>query len=286
VSKSDYRLEQFKTHVWDEGKLHVRELPWRNLDDPYAVYVSEVMLQQTQVSRVLNRWDSFMRLFPTIDALSSASTSDLLTQWQGMGYNRRALAMKHTADICSAHYGGTLPNDYDALLALPGIGPSTAAGIRAFAFNEPGIYLETNVRTVFLHELFPDETEPVSDTRLRPLVEQTCSQTQPRAWYYALLDFGAYLKKSVPNPSRRSAQYHKQSRFEGSRRQKRAELVRIILSAERMNSNDVLDELNVIEQHAGRSSVDPVLFDAIVSDLIQEGFLVRQGSMIEIIPSV
>ena len=138
--------------VWSEGARLYRDLPWRNVEDPYAVMVSEIMLQQTQVARVEKYWKRFMALFPTLDALASAETSLVLEMWQGLGYNRRALALKRTAEICSREFNGTLPESQEELLSLPGIGKATAGGIMAFAYQKPSMYLETNVRTVFIHE--------------------------------------------------------------------------------------------------------------------------------------
>ncbi|MDO4539460.1 MAG: adenine glycosylase, partial [Coriobacteriales bacterium] len=228
----------FRELVLSRGRQHFRDLPWRRTRDPYAVWLSEVMLQQTQVTRVDGRWQRWLERFPTVEALAAAEPADVLEEWQGMGYNRRALALLRAArEVCER--GGGFPREEADLLALPGIGPATAAGIRAFAYDLPGTYLETNVRTVFLHELFPQDVG-VSDAVLRPLVTRTCPGTElvpatdgdtPRTWYYALLDYGAWLKRTVPNPSRRSRSHVRQSSFEGSHRQKRAEVVRILLSA-------------------------------------------------------
>lgn len=267
-----FSLEGFCGLVLGEGEARYRDLPWRNSRDPYEVLVSEVMLQQTQVKRVLDRWGRFLAKFPTVDALSAASTSDVLCEWQGLGYNRRALSLKRCAEICSSDFGGSLPKDASELLKLPGIGPATAAGVRAFAFDEPGVYLETNVRTVFLHELFP-QVDGVSDKDLAPLVAATCLAVEsPRVWYYALLDYGAYLKSQVTNPSRRSAHYARQSAFEGSRRQKRAELLRIILASPSITLDEAAERLSKSEVSAGRREVDGELFREIVSDLEHEGF--------------
>lgn len=268
--------DAFVCKVRAEGERLYRDLPWRNLDDPFAVLVSEVMLQQTQVARVGKHWDRFMGMFPTIDALAAASTADVLAQWQGLGYNRRALALKRAAEVCSAENGGRLPDTAEELQALPGIGPATAAGVMAFAYNRPGVYLETNVRTVFLHELFPDR-DKVSDRELEPLVADTCPEDDPRAWYYALLDYGAHLKSIVVNPSRRSAHHTRQSAFEGSRRQKRAELVRIVLSEPGIGEEELSRRLDEFERAAGRDGVDAATFDSIVRDLVSEGFFRREG---------
>lgn len=274
-------MDGFRARVWEQGRSHHRDLPWRYIDDPYAVLVSEVMLQQTQVKRVLDYWPRFLALFPTIDALASAGTSDVLEQWQGLGYNRRALALKRCADICAAEHGGRLPETVDDLVKLPGIGPATAAGVVAFAFDRPALYLETNVRTVFLHELFPGE-ECVKDAALMPLIELACPADGVRDWYYALLDYGAHLKATLPNPSRRSAHHTRQSAFEGSRRQKRAELVRIVLAAgpEGIDAEDAGALLNETERKAGRDGVGQEEIASIIDDLASEGFFKRVGGLL------
>lgn len=267
----------FVALVNGEGKRLYRDLPWRNIDDPYAVLVSEVMLQQTQVKRVLGRWERFLWKFPTPDALAAASTSDVVGEWQGLGYNRRALALKRACEICSRDFGGTLPGSVEELVALPGIGPATAGGVMAFAHNRPALYLETNVRTVFLHELFPG-AEGVPDREIEPLVRATCPKVNPRAWYYALLDYGAHLKATFGNASRRSAHYTRQSAFEGSRRQKRAEIVRLVLaSAEGISLVDAHKLLNDFEGKHGRDAVGDELFASIVGDLEREGFFSVEG---------
>lgn len=217
-------LRAFVEFVAKKGRELYRDLPWRRTYDPYAIWISEVMLQQTQVSRVDGRWQRWLERFPTVDALAAAAPSDVLEEWQGLGYNRRALSVHRAAQAIS-EAGGIFPQDPKELVKLPGIGPATAAGIRAFAFNLHGVYLETNVRTVFLHELYP-QAEGVPDSELVPLVELTCPASvedaadadsaanvvsadsaandataalTPRSWYYALLDYGAYLKKTIPN---------------------------------------------------------------------------------------
>ena len=248
------RLDAFVDKVLTEGQKYKRTLPWRYIDDPYAVLVSEVMLQQTQVSRVLPRWERFLALFPTLDALAAADQATVLEQWQGLGYNRRALALRRCAEICAQNYGGNLPKDINELMALPGIGPATAAGVRSFAYNLPSVYLETNVRTVFLHELFPDE-ENVTDKQLVPYIEKTCPEDDPRTWYYALLDYGAHLKSSIGNASRRSAHYAKQSTFEGSRRQKRAFLVREVLAEPGISVDALAEKLATFEQQHAREAI-------------------------------
>ena len=266
-------LEAFAAKVWEQGALHRRELPWRFIDDAYAVLVSEVMLQQTQVVRVLKYWPAFLGRFPSIDALAAADSAAVLESWQGLGYNRRALALKRTADVCSRERGGELPDTVDELVKLPGIGPATAAGVVAFAYDRPAMYLETNVRSVFIHEFFGETGDPIADKQIIPLVEATCSTERPREWYYALLDYGAHLKRVTDNPSRKSAHHAKQSAFDGSRRQKRAEVLRAVLDEPGIAEAALLDRLDAVEIAAGRATVDPALFASILEDMVAEGFL-------------
>lgn len=258
--------------MWDEGDKRYRVLPWRHIDDAYAVLVSEIMLQQTQVTRVLRYWEPFLDRFPTLDALASTETGAVLESWQGLGYNRRALMLKRCAETCSTRFHGELPHSHEELVALPGIGPATAAGVRAFAWNEPDVYLETNVRTVYIYEWFADALEPVRDRDLIPIVKATCSEDRPRDWYYALLDYGAHLKATLPNPSRKSAHHTRQSTFEGSRRQKRAEIVRQVLDDPGINFDELLIRLNEREAAAGRAPVDEDTASSIIAELIAEGF--------------
>ncbi len=272
-------LKAFRDKVILRGEELYRDLPWRRTRDPYGIWISEVMLQQTQVSRVDGRWQRWMERFPSVDALASANTSDVLLEWQGMGYNRRALALLRAAQAVSAQ-GGVMPHGEDELRALPGIGPATASGIRAFAFDLPGVYLETNVRTVFLHELYP-KAERVPDSQLVPLVRASCpdgpatgESVGPRTWYYALLDYGAWLKRTVPNPSRRSSTHARQTRFEGSHRQKRAQMVRLLLAhgSEGASTELLSSQMSELEEAAGRAPVGEALALQILQELAREGF--------------
>lgn len=284
-SAGERDLAAFRSLVLERGRELYRDLPWRRTRDPYQIWVSEVMLQQTQTTRVDGRWQRWLERFPTPTALAAAAPADVLEEWQGLGYNRRALSLHRAAQAVAA-LGGELPAETAALEALPGVGPATAAGIRAFAFDLPSIYLETNVRTVLLHELFRGE-ERVSDRALVPILAETCPpdasnpDDDPRTWYYALLDYGAYLKRSVPNPSRRSAAHARQSRFEGSHRQKRAELLRVLLAHRGepggLGFDAILVELASIEEKAGRSPVGAPEARGLLAELSAEGFCREEG---------
>lgn len=273
---SPERLEEFSATVWERGRELYRDLPWRDTHDPYAILLSEVMLQQTQVSRVMGRWEQWLETFPTIADLASAPLPPVLELWQGMWYNRRALNLKRCAEEVVAMHDGVVPSDKKALLALPGIGPSTSAGVRIFAFRQPDMYLETNVRAVFIHELFPGR-ESVADKELVSLVEATCPQdARVRAWYYALLDYGAYLKKTMPNPTRRSKHYTRQSKFEGSHRQKRAYLLRRVID-DALSTEDLARDLAQSERASGRQEPSVEEVRAILDELEREGFVMRRG---------
>ena len=273
---SPERLVEFSATVWERGRELYRDLPWRDTHDPYAILLSEVMLQQTQVSRVMGRWEQWLETFPTIADLASAPLPPVLELWQGMGYNRRALNLKRCAEEVVAMHDGVVPSDKKALLALPGIGPSTSAGVRIFAFRQPDMYLETNVRAVFIHELFPGR-ESVADKELVSLVEATCPQdARVRAWYYALLDYGAYLKKTMPNPTRRSKHYTRQSKFEGSHRQKRAYLLRRVID-DALSTEDLARDLAQSERASGRQEPSVEEVRAILDELEREGFVMRRG---------
>lgn len=276
MATDETALANFREKIWEQGRALYRDLPWRNTRDPYAIMLSEVMLQQTQVSRVLGRWEQWLDAFPTVSALAAAPLPPVLELWQGMGYNRRALNLKRCAEEVVERFGGEMPRSHADLQSLPGIGPATAAGVRVFAYAEPDLYLETNVRTVFLHELFPDE-EGVSDADLKPLVSVTCPQgPEVRDWYYSLLDYGAYLKKAFPNPSRRSKQHVRQSRFEGSHRQKRAYLLRRVLEGA-ATAEALAEDLSVAETAAGRAAVTADEVVGILGELESEGFVVAKG---------
>lgn len=277
-------IAEFRSLVLSRGRSLYRDLPWRRTRDPYQIWISEVMLQQTQVSRVDGRWQRWLERFPTIDALAASTTADVLDEWQGLGYNRRALALLRAAQAVADEADGRMPHDAAELQALPGIGLATAAGIRAFAFDLPGVYLETNVRTVFLHELYPDAVA-VPDRELVPLVEATCPKDahdpadSPRSWYYALLDYGAHLKKALPNPSRRSRTHVRQAPFEGSHRQKRAMVVRSLLArrGEGASLEALVRELSAQELAAGRDPLVAADVQTLLEELSGEGFCHAEG---------
>lgn len=216
---------EFQKLVWSYYQNHRRDLPWRRTLDPYLIVVSEFMLQQTQVGRVVPKFAAFIGRFPNLDALARSPRSEVVAAWQGLGYNRRAIALHETAKKIRDTYKGNVPRDPDLLEALPGIGWATARSIAAFAFNVPVIFIETNIRRVFIHHFFAAEAT-VSDREILPLIARTLPPSRAREWYWALMDYGTHLASTVPNPNRRSRHYTRQSSFEGSMRQLRGALLR------------------------------------------------------------
>lgn len=277
---SPERLSSFIACVKKQGVLHHRDFIWRQTRDPYEILVSEVMLQQTQTARVEGYYPRWLKRFPTVDALAAAPLADVLASWQGLGYNRRARMLKEACEACSRRWDGALPEDKAALLSLPGIGPATAAGVRVFAYGVPDRYLETNVRAVFLHELFSG-IEDVPDRAIVPLVDATCDQADPRRWYYDLMDYGSYLKKTVPNPSRASRHHAVQSAFEGSRRQKRSFILRACLECAEMptdalsglTTEQVAERLDAFERSQGRPGITETRAVELCESLRADGML-------------
>jgi len=200
-------------------------LPWRRKQTSYAVLVSEIMLQQTQVDRVIPKFKAFIKRFPTVSSLARTSLGDVLREWQGLGYNRRAKMLHQAAQVIERDFKGRIPREYEALRSLPGVGEYTAKAVRVFAFNKPEVLIETNVRTVFIHHCFPKE-ETVADKKLIPLIQEALDTKNPREWYAALMDYGTHLKKTVGNVSRKSAQYVKQKPFRGSSREVRGAIIK------------------------------------------------------------
>jgi A/G-specific adenine glycosylase len=217
---------------------HKRLLPWREFIVPYHVVLSEIMLQQTQVARIMEKFPLFIKRFPTFRTLHESSLVDVLGEWQGMGYNRRGKYIKEIATIIHTKYQDIVPDDSKILDELPGIGHATASAIVTYIYNKPEIFIETNIRRVFIHHFFKDSKE-VEDSDILPLVQETVDRENPREWYYAIMDYGTYLSKIVENPNRKSKHFKKQSQFEGSVRQVRGEILRLLLKKRIIKKKDL-----------------------------------------------
>jgi len=262
-------ITALRTCVLDYYRRNRRALPWRTTRDPYKILVSEVMLQQTQVPRVIEKYTEFIRRFPTVESLTRAPLADVLRAWQGLGYNRRAYLLRQLAARVAGDFGGTVPSDPATLEKLPGVGKATAKATCAFAFNKPVVFIETNIRSVFIHHFFPGR-RGVTDAELTPFVERALDAKNPRRWYSALMDYGVHLKQIYKNPSRRSAHHQKQGRFQGSDRQIRGLILKCLLQGPRLTERALINRAGT----PGRRT------KAVIARLIEEELLRRQGRYI------
>jgi A/G-specific adenine glycosylase len=259
-------LEEFSSKVLNFFDQQGRKFSWRSEISPYRVLVSEIMLQQTQTGRVEEKFSAFVARFPGFQELAAADFSAVLRLWKGLGYNRRAKYLHDISRTAVAEFDSALPDDPEILVRFSGIGKATAASICVFAFNKPYAFIETNIRTVFIHFFFPDQLG-VSDPEIFALVEKTMDRENPRRWFYALMDYGVMLKQTVGNLSRKSSTYRKQSRFEGSDRQLRGRILDLLLSRTRV---DVKTAAIILEQPEDRVR-------ALTGALYSEGLLVEDN---------
>ncbi len=270
------KITEFRRSILDFYERQGRDFPWRHTVNPYEILVSEIMLQQTQTERVLPKYLAWLERFPDVQALAAAPLADVLALWSGLGYNRRARFLQQACRLISERIakGGSFPDTPEELDALPGIGPYTARAVCTFAFNKPEVFIETNIRSVYIFFFFADAAGlEVKDSDLLVLIEQTLYRENPRLWYYALMDYGAALKKKVENPSRKSRHYTKQSRFEGSLRQARGAIIRQLVNSA---SGAALYDI------ARKENIDPELLEKAASALAAEKIITSDGALYRI----
>lgn len=265
MTLSSRSIKRFRNKIYDHYRLYGRDLPWRKRPTAYRVLVSEIMLQQTQVERVVIKYNEFLAAFPGFDALATAPMQKLLKIWSGMGYNRRALALRSLAKTVVDEHRGRLPSDLVKLLALPGIGKYTAGAVIAFAFNKPVVFMDTNIRRVYIHEFFQDK-RGIQDDQLLPLVEQTVDMRNPRKWFNALMDYGAMLKRAQVNPNRRSAHYARQSPFKNSNRQIRGMVLKALVEKSSLSEGQIVK----------KTAMDPERVKTNLIQLEKEGFIKKR----------
>ena len=260
---------EFQTFVldWFE-KCGRHDLPWRQTQDPYLILVSELMLQQTQVVRVIPKYEAFVKRWPTAAQLASASLGDVLRMWQGLGYNRRAKFLHECAKEITENHAGQFPLSEAKLRKLPGIGPYTASAICAFAYNHPVELIETNVRQVMIHHFFTGAKE-VSDAQILEQVRRTLPENRARQWYAALMDYGTHLKALHGNSTTIVKGYTKQSKFKGSNREVRAAIVRALASGP-LTKKELWKALEQYDQ----TKIEPQLQAVVAEELV-----VQQGDI-------
>ncbi|MDR0624174.1 MAG: A/G-specific adenine glycosylase [Treponema sp.] len=238
---------EFRKTIYENYDNAGRTFPWRTDTLPWGVLVSEFMLQQTQTERVIPYWERWMKRWPTPKTLAETPMKEALREWSGLGYNRRGRFLKDCAELIVKKHGGEVPKTPEELLPLPGIGPYAAGAIACFAYNYPAVFIETNIRAVMLHFFFNDRKD-VKDREIFPILKSTLDRENPRKWYWALMDYGAALKKITVNPNRRSAHYTRQSRFEGSFRQMRGAVVRILVRQGPGNSDEIKKYTGILKR--------------------------------------
>ncbi len=263
-------IAEFRALVWEAYRGLGRSLPWRDTTDPYLVWLSEMMLQQTQVSRVISYWNRFRARWPGFCDLAAAPLREVLSEWSGLGYNRRARYLLDCSDAVCTRHGGRLPSDRGELRSLPGIGEYTSGAIMAFAFNHPVVFLDTNIRRVFLTYFFPGE-ESVPDSAIVPIIAEALDQSRPREWYWALMDLGASLREGT-NANRRSRHYSRQSEFSGSVRQARGAILHLLARSPGMSRFELETSLPDMRDR----------LDTALSALSAEGFLVAEQEVYRI----
>jgi A/G-specific adenine glycosylase len=264
---------EFKKIIVNYYKENKRSFAWRETKDHYKILVSEIMLQQTQTERVKIKYAEWMEQFPTLESLAQAPLQKVLKHWHGLGYNSRALRLKRLAEVVVEKYNGKIPNTYDKILELPGIGPYTAGAVLAFAFNKAVPIIETNIRTVYIHHFFPKDHGQIHDKEILELVAKTLPKEKDkekleiRDWYYALMDYGVHLKKTVGNLNQKSKHYTKQSTFKGSNRELRAGILRAI-TEKPQTEKEILHCLKDQKIQAESSKIDQIIMK-----LTDEGFI-------------
>lgn len=249
-------ISRFQKKIWSYYRRNKRDLPWRHTADPYKIFVSEVMLQQTQVCRVIGKYESFLKEFPDVFSLAKSDLANVLSAWSGLGYNRRARYLWESAKIITDTYKGKIPKDSKLLDALPGVGNATAASIIVFSYNIPLVFIETNIRRVYIAQgraLALDKGPAlIHDKDLLPLIEQTLDRADPRQWYFALMDYGAFLGKTKENPNKKSAHYTKQPQFVGSKRQLRGKIVKLLITHKAVSKEKLLQQLGKTSHDTGK----------------------------------
>lgn len=258
------QYHDFQRRVWQYYDRHGRDMPWRRDTSLYSVLVSELMLQQTQVARVITKFEAFVERFPDVTSLAIAPLADVIIMWQGLGYNRRAKYLHDAAQLISKRGE---PRTRDELMTLPGVGPNTAGAIMAYTYNQPEVFIETNIRTVYIHEFFPDR-QAVTDREITDIVTLTLDHDNPREWYWAVMDYGAYLKQTDARLGQ-SKQYKKQPPLKGSLREMRGEILRQL--SKRTYTRDEL-----------RLQLNDNRFDAALLGLTRDGLVQQQDDQISL----
>lgn len=261
------QIHDFQSLIFSWWEKNRRDLPWRKTRDPYRILVSEVMLQQTQVLRVLPKYAEFIKAFPTVDDLANASTAKILKVWKGMGYNRRAVYLKRTAEAVVADYQGKFPDSELLLTKLPGVGTYTARAIMVFAFGKNVAMVDTNIRQIFTHFFF--NGLPQKEKLIQELADKLVPVGKSWAWHQALMDYGAIAlprnrpeqRRGTPVPFRESNRFY------------RGRIIDVLRKLP-ISENKLLSDL--VKQY-GKTRDD---YKKIIAGLIKDGLVTRRGTIL------
>jgi A/G-specific adenine glycosylase len=221
---SSEHIMRFQKKVFLFYKKNKRDLPWRKTTDPYKILLSELMLQQTQVKRVVVYYEKWIARWPTIHTFASAALPEVLQMWMGLGYNTRAISLHKTAKKIVALFDGDVLRAMQQYKELPGIGKYTSHAVRIFSTNADLVTVDTNIRRIFISEF--DLPENISEHELWLLAEKCRPVGKSREWHNALMDYGALYLTAHKTGIRPTTQ---QTQFEGSNRQIRAQILRHVL---------------------------------------------------------
>ncbi len=269
--KLNIQENNFQKCVKDHYILSGRhDLPWRNERTPFNAFLSEIMLQQTQVPRVIEKFTLFRKHFNNFQDIADAPQSMIIQLWQGLGYNRRALFMHKATQMIVEQFNGVLPQSRKELEQLPGIGPATSASLMVYAFNAPIPFIETNIRAVYIHHFFKN-LDGIHDDELLPIIERTIDREDPYHWYSALMDYGTMIKSQHKNPSRRSRHHTVQSKFTGSKREVRGKVLRKLTNIEGISSHE-LEQI-----------IDDSRYNDVINDLRREGFIREHNQVLSLL---
>jgi A/G-specific adenine glycosylase len=279
---------KFQKQILDWYQKNQRDLPWRKTRDPYRIFISEVMSQQTQLSRVIPKYEAWIEKFPTIQSLARAKVSDVLHYWSGLGYNKRALNLKKTAEIITEKYDGGFPQSEKELLSLPGIGQYTARAVLCFAFDQQIAVVDTNVRKVILTQILNSENpkdsknqdftladrntiseKKVDDKTIQEIATQLLPAGHAYEWNQALMDYAANVlkKEKIPIP--------KQSKFQGSRRYYRGQILKVLLQKKKVAVTDIgfLIKKDFTEN-------EKEWLQKLLDELVTDGFIIYKNNTI------
>ncbi len=277
------KISAFQKKILLWYRLNQRDLPWRKTREAYTILVSEIMLQQTQVTRVIPKFEAWMSAFPTVQALANASVADVLALWSGLGYNRRALNLKKAAQAVVDHFGGTFPQTEKELLSLPGIGPYTARAVLCFAYDKQVAVVDTNVRKVILTQFLRDHSDsnvrlggapsrlPVDEKHIASLADALLPLGKAYEWNQALMDYASVVLKKEKIP------VQKQSKFLGSHRYYRGRVLKVLLEKKAVP----ISELGTLVKTNFSDDEQPWL-EKLLEELVNEGFVINEKNTISL----